>query len=74
MKYKMTKANNDNKIVNYFEPYLKEVVTIHYAMFNKMLLSKKYKEGKIPIESAEPFEDAANNYMEFSERISEQYI
>jgi hypothetical protein len=58
-----------NFLVDFFRSYLKEVVTIHHVMFEKLLF-----QGKgIPLELAELFEDAGNTYLECSERISEEF-
>ncbi len=56
-------------IVDFFRSYLKEVVTIHHVMFEKLLFES---EG-VPLELAELFEDAGNVYISISERISKRY-
>jgi hypothetical protein len=55
-------------VVEFFRSYLKQVVTIHAAMFEKLLFQG---EG-IPIELAELFEDAGNTYLDIAERISDE--
>ncbi|HTT49079.1 MAG TPA: hypothetical protein VMG39_13895 [Pseudolabrys sp.] len=56
-------------IVDFFRSYLKQVVTLHHAMFEKLLFSGK----GIPLELAELFEDAGNTYLDISEQISKRY-
>lgn len=55
--------------MDYFRSHLLQVVTLHTALFKKVLF-----EGKgVPLELAELFEDAGNTYLGFSESISRQY-
>lgn len=70
----MTEILDEDEILCYFKSYLKEIVTIHRAMFDKILFDPTNKGKNIPIELAELFEDAANTYLEFSERISEEFV
>lgn len=65
-----TPVGPDNElIIDFFRSYLKQVVTIHHAMFNKLLFQS---EG-IPLELAELFEDAGNVYLDISDEISRRY-
>ena len=50
--------------------YLQQVVTIHCAMFERLL---KDDDHPLPLELAELFEDAANTYLNFSDAISAAY-
>lgn len=50
--------------------YLQQVVTIHCAMFERLL---KDDHHPLPLELAELFEDAANTYLNFSDAISAAY-
>lgn len=57
-------------IVDYFRSYLQDVVTLHTAMFKKLLF-----EGEgLPLELAELFDDAANTYLTISESISKHHL
>jgi len=56
-------------IVEFLRSYLKQVVTIHHAMFEKLLFAG---EG-VPLELAELFEDAGNTYIDISEKISQEH-
>lgn len=55
-------------ITEYFRAHLKQVVTLHMAMFEKLL----FESDDIPVELAELFEDAGNTYIDISETISRQ--
>jgi predicted amidohydrolase len=57
-------------VLNCFRSHLEEVVTLHAAMFNKLL----FEADGVPLELAELFEDVANTYMGLSERISEHHL
>jgi hypothetical protein len=60
----------DNElIVDFFRSYLKQVVTIHHAMFEKLL----FQSDGVPLELAELFEDAGNVYLDISEQISRRH-
>jgi hypothetical protein len=56
-------------VVEFFRSYLMQVVTIHSAMFEKLL----FKGEGIPIELAELFEDAGNTYLDIAERINDEH-
>lgn len=56
----------DNLILDFFRSYLQQVVTIHHAMFEKLL----FQSDDVPVELAELFEDAGNVYLDISEQIS----
>ncbi|WP_112664020.1 hypothetical protein [Microvirga flavescens] len=64
------KQANAGAITEYFRSYLQQVVTLHTAMFEKLLF-----EGEgVPLELAELFEDAGNTYITLSERISKHHL
>lgn len=56
-------------IVDYFREHLEQIVTIHQKMFDRLL----FHQGDVPLELAELFEDAANTYLDLSERVSEHH-
>ena len=57
-------------IMCFFRAYLQQVVTLHTAMFQKLLF-----EGEgVPLELAELFEDVGNTYIRVSESISTHHL
>ena len=48
--------------------YLKQVVTIHQAMFERLLFAE---DATVSLELAELFHDAGKTYLQISERINE---
>ena len=48
--------------------YLKQVVTIHQAMFEKLLFDE---DAAVSLELAELFQDAGRTYLQISERINQ---
>ena len=59
-----------NLILEFFRSYLQQVVTIHHAMFEKLL----FQSDDVPVELAELFEDAGNVYLDISEQISRRHL
>jgi hypothetical protein len=57
--------------VDFSRTYMKQVVAIHQAMFEKLLFDK---EAAVSLELAELFDDAARTYLQISERINETYL
>lgn len=57
-------------IVDHLRSYLQQVVTLHTAMFQRLLFDG---EG-VPLELAELFEDAGNTYISLSESISRHHL
>jgi hypothetical protein len=57
-------------VIEFFRSYLKQVVRVHYAMFEKLLFAEK----GVPLELAELFEDAGNTYLNISEQISDAHM
>ena len=53
----------------FFRSYLKQVVSIHQAMFDKLLFEE---EKEVGADLAELFEDVGKTYLLLSERISEK--
>jgi hypothetical protein len=60
---------NASTLMEYFRTHLQQVVTLHTAIFEKLL----FEEPDIPLELAEFLEDAANKYLDISEKISRHY-
>ena len=56
-------------LVNFFRSHLKEVVSIHRVMFEKLLFEENSDVGP---ELAELFEDAGKTYLQIAERISDR--
>jgi hypothetical protein len=57
-------------VVDYFRSHLQQVVTLHTAMFQRLLF-----EGEgVPLELAELFDDAGNTYISLSESISKFHV
>ena len=63
------RSGSEELVVEFFRSYLKEIVTIHYVMFHKLL----FEGNGVPLELAELFEDAGNVYLDISEEISRRY-
>jgi hypothetical protein len=56
-------------LVNFFRAHLKQVVSIHRVMFEKLLFEEDSDVGP---ELAELFEDAGKTYLKIAERISDR--
>jgi hypothetical protein len=56
-------------LVDFFRSQLKEVVSIHRVMFEKLLFEEDSDVGP---ELAELFADAGRTYLQISERISDR--
>jgi hypothetical protein len=57
-------------IMDYFQSYLQQVVSLHTAMFQKLL----FEADSVPLELAELFEDVGNTYIVISESISRHHL
>jgi hypothetical protein len=57
--------------VDFSRTYMKQVVAIHQAMFEKLLFDQ---EAAVSLELAELFDDAGRTYLQISERINETYL
>lgn len=56
-------------VVDFFRSHLKQVVSIHRVMFEKLLFEEDSAVGP---ELAELFEDAGKTYLELAEHISDR--
>ena len=54
--------------MDFSRTYMKQVVAIHQAMFEKLLFDE---EAAVSLELAELFDDAGRTYLQISERINE---
>ncbi len=54
--------------VDFSRTYLKQVVAIHQAMFEKLLFEQ---DAAVNLDLAELFHDAGKTYLQISERINE---
>jgi hypothetical protein len=54
--------------LDFLRPYLRQVVSIHQAMFEKLLFAEDSTVGP---DLAELFRDAGKTYLQISERIKE---
>ena len=57
--------------MDFSKDYLKQVVTIHQAMFEKLLFDEDAAIGE---DLAELFQDAGKTYLQIAERISEDCL
>jgi len=57
--------------VDFFRSQLKEVVSIHHVMFEKLLFEEDRDVGP---ELAELFEDIGKTYLQIAERISDRFL
>ena len=57
--------------MDFSKDYLQQVVTIHQAMFEKLLFGEDRAVG---LELAELFHDAGKTYLQISERINERCL
>jgi hypothetical protein len=57
--------------VDFSRTYMKQVVAIHQAMFEKLLFDQHAAVG---LDLAELFHDAGRTYLQISERINETYL
>jgi hypothetical protein len=62
---------NTGTAVDFSRTYMKQVVAIHQAMFEKLLFDEN---AVVSPELAELFQDAGRTYLQISERISETYL
>ncbi len=54
--------------MDFSRSYLKQVVAIHQAMFEKLLFDE---DATVSLDLAELFRDAGKTYLQISERINE---
>jgi hypothetical protein len=55
--------------VDFFRAHLKQVVSIHRMMFERLLFEE---DSDVSPELAELFEDAGKTYLQLAERISDR--
>jgi hypothetical protein len=57
--------------VDFSQTYLKQVVMIHQAMFEKLLFDQ---DAAVGLDLAELFHDAGTTYLQISKRINESCL
>ena len=57
-------------LVDFFRSHLKQVVSIHRVMFEKLLFEE---DSDVNLELAELFEDVGKTYLKIAERINERF-
>ena len=57
--------------VDFSRTYLKQVVAIHQAMFERLLFAE---DATVSLDLAELFHDAGRTYLQIAERINETYL
>jgi hypothetical protein len=57
--------------VDFSRAYMKQVVAIHQAMFEKLLFDE---DAAVSLDLAELFHDAGKTYLQISERINESCL
>lgn len=62
---------NTSATVEFSRTYMKQVVAIHQAMFERLLFDE---DAAVSLDLAELFHDAAKTYMQISERINETFL
>lgn len=63
-----TTHKNTSTTVDFSRTYMKQVVAIHQAMFEKLLFDE---DAAVSQDLAELFHDAGRTYLQISERINE---
>lgn len=64
----MSSTKNASTIVDFSRIYLKQVVVIHQAMFERLLFAE---DATVSLDLAELFHDAGKTYLQIAERINE---
>lgn len=62
---------NVSIVMDFSRTHMKQVVTIHQSMFEKLLFDKNAAEN---LELAELFHDVGRTYLQISERINNRYL
>ncbi len=57
--------------MDFSRTYLKQVVAIHQAMFDRLLFAD---DAAVNLDLAELFQDAGRTYLQIAERINETYL
>jgi hypothetical protein len=65
------KPANASTTVDFSRTYMKQVVAIHQAMFEKLLFDE---DAAVSLDLAELFRDAGKTYLQISERINERCL
>lgn len=63
-----TTLSGARSAVDFYRTYLKQVVTIHQCMFEKLLFEE---DAAVGLDLAELFQDAGKTYLQISKRINE---
>jgi len=66
--YNRTREIDASITVDVSRTYLKQVVAIHQAMFEKLLFDD---DAAVSLDLADLFQDAGRTYLQISERINE---
>jgi hypothetical protein len=64
-------VKNASKIVDFSRTYLRQVVSIHQAMFEKLLFDEDAAVGQ---DLAELFQDAGKTYLRIAARINAESL
>jgi hypothetical protein len=62
---------NTSTTVDFSRTYMKQVVAIHQAMFEKLLFDE---DAAVSLDLAELFHAAGSTYLQISERINETHL
>ena len=66
--YNRTREIDASITVDFSRTYLKQVVAIHQAMFEKLLFDD---DAAVSLDLADLFQDAGRTYLQISERINQ---
>jgi hypothetical protein len=64
----LTREIDASATVDFSRSYLRQVVAIHQAMFEKLLFDR---DAAVSLDLAELFQDAGKTYLKISDRINE---
>jgi len=67
--YATGQTSKASSVVNFFRSHLKQVISIHRVMFEKLLFEE---DSDVGLELAELFEDAGKTYLQIAEQISKR--
>jgi len=67
----VSNRKNTSTPVDFSRTYMKQVVAIHQAMFEKLLFDE---DAAVSLDLAELFHDAGRTYLQISERINERCL
>jgi hypothetical protein len=57
--------------VDFYRSHLRQIVSIHHAMFQKLLFEE---QSAVDLDLAELFQDVGKTYLRISERINETFL